>query len=138
MIDTLLVRKLIPTGVLTTAAIGLDATQLSFPRISSSDKAERRQNLTIDSLSPTVVRISHQPRTASNPIQRSLVAIDQTLTRKDALLNPISSVSFKVALQCDIPSGVTLAEFRAAAVLLLGLLAEADAANLTAIYNGEY
>lgn len=135
MNDTLSIKKLL------TAQIGtaqLDSTPLSFPRVMSSDSQARRQNLSIDSLSPTILRVSHVARSSKSNVQRSIVAIDQKLTRKDALSNPVGDTNFKVAFQCDIPSDITLAEFRAAVATLFGFLLEADAAMVTSVFNGEY
>lgn len=135
MLDTISAKALITS---TLDAANFDAANTrSFPRVASIDKSERRQSLHIGSLSPTVLRISHQPRKSDVDVQRSLVAIDQTLTRLDAQSNPIGSTKFKVAIQADIPSDVTLAEFRAAALLLFGFLLETDGAALTSVYNGE-
>jgi hypothetical protein len=123
--------------VLTTSAIALDSTQYAFPRVSSSDKQERRRNTAISSLSPTTLRISHQPRTAANRVQRSLAAIDQQLTRLDSSSNPVSVTNGSVAFQSNIPSDMTLAEYRAMCVLLIGFLSENDMANVDAQFNGE-
>lgn len=135
MNDTISVKPLLSAQIGNTQ---LDSVARSFARVVSEDTSHQRSNSNLGSLSPTVLRIAHQPRTVKSPIQRSLIAVDQTLTRLDATSNPISSVKFKVALQCDIPDGVTLAEFRAAAMVLFGSLLETDAALLTAVYNREY
>jgi hypothetical protein len=121
----------------------IGATQLpgaarSFPRVASPNSDYRRLSSHISSLSPTVIRVSHQPRSSKSTIQRSLFAVDQTLTRLDASSNPISKTTFKVAFQTDIPSDVTLAEWRAALSILFGALQESDGALLTAMYNGEF
>lgn len=122
----------------TISATQLPGSARSFPRVVSAQNDYRRQSAHIGSLSPTVVRIAHQPRTAKSDLQRSLFAVDQTLGRLDASSNPIGKSTFKVALQCDIPSDVTLAEYRTAMGLLLGALLESNGALVTAIYNGEY
>lgn len=122
----------------TTGATQLPGAARSFPRVVSSGDDYRRSSSHISSLSPTVIRVSHQPRSAKSAIQRSLFAVDQTLTRLDVSSNPISTTTFKVAFQSDIPADVTLAEWRAALSVLFGALLESDAALLTAIYNGEY
>jgi len=114
-------------------------TGRAFSRVASADaKVYRRANSAIGSLSPTTLRIAHQPRKGTNTVQRTLCAVDQLLTRVDALGNPISTTSFKAALQADLPQDVSLAEFRAAVDLLVGFLTENDGANITALYAGEY
>jgi len=70
-------------------------------------------------------------------MQRSLCAIDQTLSRLDATSNVISTSKFKVAFQTDIPSDVTLTEWREAVYLLIGILTESNGAVLDALYNSE-
>jgi hypothetical protein len=120
----------------------IGATQLpgaarSFPRVASSDGQYRRQSLHVSSLSPSIMRISHTPRKTQSAIQKSLLSLDQTLTRVDALGNPIGTTKFSVGFNLTIPGDVTLTEVRSAAAILLGFLLEADAANLTALYNAE-
>lgn len=135
MNDTVNIKPLLPAQIGSTQ---LDATARAFARITSEDSSWQRSNSVLGSLSPTTLRIAHQPRTTKSPIQRTLCACDQVLTRLDALSNPIGTNKFKVALQADIPEGVSLAEFRAAAMILFGFLLENNGANLDAIYGREY
>jgi len=135
MNDTQNVKAL---SISTIGGTQLPGSALAFPRVASSNSENRRTNYQIGSLSPTSLGISHRPRSVSSPVQRTLAYIDQKLTRIDAQSNPIGNTTVRVALQCNIPSDVTLAEFRAAASLLLGFLLETDGANLTALYNGEF
>lgn len=121
-----------------TSATNLPGSARSFPRVQSTDSQNRRQSLHISSLSPCVLRIGHQVRKNSTGVQKSICSIDQTLTRLDALSNPISSTKFSIAVQANIPGDVTLVEFQAAASILLGFLLETNAANLTALYNAEF
>lgn len=136
MNDTLSIKSL---AISTVGATQLPGSALSFARVASAKQTDHlRSNSAIGSLSPTVLRVAHQPRSAKSDVQRSLISVDQTLTRVDALSNPIGSVVINIALQTNIPSGVTLAEWRAAAAVLLGSLLATDGELLTAIYNGEY
>lgn len=110
----------------------------TFPRIASPSLNDtRRQSLHVGALSPCVIRVAHTPRTAKQNVQRSLVSIEQTLGRVDAQSNPIGSTKVSIALQCNIPSDVTLTEFREAFALLVGALLESDAALVTSVYNAE-
>lgn len=122
----------------TVGATQLPGSALAFPRVASSNTEQRRTNYSISSLSPTSLVISHRPRTTTNDVQRTLAYIDQKLTRLDAQSNPISDTIVRVGFQCNIPSDVTLTEYRAAVSLLLGFLTESDGANITALYNGEF
>jgi hypothetical protein len=121
----------------TISATNLPGAARSFPRVISEDSSYRRQSSHISSLSPTTIRVSHQPRKNGSK-QRTLCAVDQLLTRLDAQSNPIGTTDFKIALQMDIPSDVTLTEFRAAAAILFGLVLESDGAVLDMLYRGEY
>jgi len=134
MIDTISAKALISANI---DAAELDSTVRTFPRIASSGNEARRQSLHVSSLSPTTLRISHQPRKTATDVQRSLCAIDQTLARLDTSSNPIGETKFKVAFQTDIPSDVTKAEWRAAVMLLFGTLLESDGAMLDSLYNSE-
>lgn len=122
----------------TISATNLPGSARSFPRVASADSSHRRQSTHLGTMSPTVIRVSHQPRKNGSGKQRSLFAVEQTLTRLDASGNPIGVTDFKVAFQCDIPSDITLAEIRAAVAILLGALLENDAAGLDQVVNGEY
>lgn len=135
MNDTLAIKPLLPAQI---GASQLDSTAKSFPRVASSGKDHRRQNNYISSVSPTILSVAHQPRTAKSSTQRSFCYIEQSLARLDAQSNVISTDAFKVGLQCVIPSGVTLAEFRAAAMILFGALLEGNSAMLDQLYYGEY
>lgn len=135
MNDTITAHKLVSANI--TGSV-VDSTARSFPRVASNSGTEAlRQSLHVSSVSPCVLRISHQPRKSADGMQRSLCAIDQTLARLDASSNVISTSRFKVALQTDIPSDVTLTEWREAVYLLIGSLTESNGAVLDAIYNGE-
>lgn len=136
MNDTLAVKDLVMSTV---GATQLPGSARNFPRsISKKSNEWTRSSLHISSLSPTTIRVAHTPRINGGDKQRSLFAVDQVLTRLDASTNPVSTTSFKVAFQADIPSDVTLTEFRTAVSTLLGALLESDGANITALYNGEY
>lgn len=137
MNDTLAVKDLVMSTI---GATQLPGSARNFPRVASKRATEYlRQSSHISSLSPTVIRVAHNPRSNdAGSKQRSLIAVDQTLTRLDASSNPVSSTSFKVAFQCDIPSDVTLAEYRTAVSTLLGALLESDGALVTSMYYGEY
>jgi len=136
MNDTLSIKAL---AINTVGATQLPGTALSFPRVASTTSGTHlRQNTAIGSLSPTVLRVAHQPRTTKSPVQRSLIAIDQTLTRVDALSNPIGEDKITFASQCNISKGVTKAEFRAAAAIHFGAMLATDGELLDAMYNQEF
>lgn len=135
MNDTLSIKAYLPATI---DAAELDSTTRTFPRIASASINDtRRQSLHVSSLSPTVLRIAHTPRTAKNLVQKSLFSVDQTLTRLDASSNPIGTTKFKVGFITEIPADVTLAEWQAAKNLLIGALIESSGALADAIYNGE-
>jgi len=135
MNDTLSVKKILTNTI---DAGELDSTVRSFPRVASPKLNDAlRQSLHVGALSPTVIRVAHTPRSKGNTIQRSLFSLQQTLTRLDVGSNPIGSTSFKAGLTSEIPSDVTLAEYREGVALLIGALLENDGAMITAIYNGE-
>lgn len=119
-------------------AANLPGDARSFPRVASSDSSHLRRSTHLGSLSPSVLRIAHQPRKNGSGKQRSLLALDQTLTRLDSSNNPVGTVEFKVAFQCDIPEGVTADEFVAACQTLFGALLSNNAEGLKQILNGEY
>lgn len=135
MNDTLPVKDL---AMATVGATQLPGTARSFPRTFSSDGSYKRTSAHIGSLSPTTIRVSHQPRKTTTAKQRSLFALDQTLTRLDASSNPILVTDFTVAFQVSIPGDVTLAEYRTAVSTLCGALLESDGALITSLYNGEF
>lgn len=122
--------------VLTTARV--------FERIADANPNNHmRANSTLGSLSPTTLRISHSLRGGKNTVQKSLVQLNQTLTRVDALSNPIGEVGIVIKLTAEIPAGVTEAEFLAAAAVLIGGLTSTGGTlstlpSLGAIYRGEY
>jgi len=135
MNDQLTVKKILTNTISTDE---LDTTSRSFARVVSSRTGEYlRRSTHIGSMSPTDLRVSHQARTAGNNIQRSLIAVDQTLTRLDTSSNPIGKTRFKVALQTDIPDDVSQAEWLEAFALLIGALLETDAAIAKSIFAGE-
>lgn len=126
MNDTLLVKDLATSTI---GATQLPGAARTFARVASSDnKVHLRQSNHLGSLSPTVIRIQHTPRSSKSAVQRSVLALDQTLGRLDAQSNLLESVKFSIKIQSDIPEGVTEAEWKAALATLLGGLLEADAA----------
>jgi len=136
MDDTLSIKAL---DCSTIGATQLPGTALAFPRVvSSSPSVHLRRNSAISSLSPTDLRIQHTPRTAKSDLQRSLVSVDQLLTRLDTESNPVDEEHFSVKFQCDIPSGVTYEEFKAGFEILCGAILADDAALLYSVYQGEY
>lgn len=134
MNDTLSIKAL---AISTVGATQLPGTALSFSRVATSTNQSVRRNAAIGSLNPTDLRVSHQPRSAKTDIQRSLFKAEQTLTRIDALSNPIGEVKFGIGLQSDIPKGVTLAEWRAACAIVLGALLANDGELLNSMFYGE-
>lgn len=136
MNDTLSVKKLLSATITNTQ---LDVANVrTFARVTATKTENRRRSAHIHSLSPTDLVVSHIPRTIKNDTQRTLFALDQTLTRFDASTNPIKSTGFRAAVQFNINSDITLAEFREGVYLLLGSLTESDGALITALYNGEF
>jgi hypothetical protein len=135
MNDTLAVKGLLIASITNTQ---LDASAKNFPRVASNQSEYRRRSTHIHSLSPTDIVVSHVPRSGKNTVQRSRLAVEQTLTRFDAVPNPISAVKFSTALTIAIPEGVTQAEFVEAFRLLIGTLTESSSAVAVALYNGEY
>jgi len=111
---------------------------LTFVRVQSTNNRDSlRQNSAIHSLSPTQLRIAHQPISIKNPVQRSLVAVDQVLTRFDAQSNPIGQDKHKFAVQSDRTATTSLAEYRASAMLLFGQMLENNGAGIDAMYYGQ-
>jgi hypothetical protein len=136
MDDTLSIKAL---AISTVGATQLPGSALAFPRVvSGSQSVHLRRNSAISSLSPTDLRIQHTPRSEKSSVQRSLCSVDQTLARLDASSNQIDEDAFSVKLQADIPPGVTIEEFRAAAAILFGGLLANDGMLLNSIYYGEY
>lgn len=137
MNDTLNVKDL---AINTVGATQLPGSARAFARVESADpKIHLRSNSALGSLSPTVIRIAHQPRTNKSDIQRSIVACDQKLVRLDTSSLPTGVESmFTIALQTNIPSGVSLAEWRASLATLLGALLESDGALANQVYAGEF
>jgi len=134
MNDTLAVKDLVMSTV---GATQLPGAARNFARIVSGDDSYKRLSAHIGSLSPTTIRVAHQPRKNGLGKQRSLFALDQVLTRLDAQSNPILKTDFTVGLQSSIPADVTLAEYRTAVSTLAGALLADDGALITSIYNGE-
>lgn len=135
MDDTQSVKDL---DISTLDAANFPGSAKSFARIVSTKVGEAiRRNDGISSLSPTLMRVSHQPRVNGAGLQRSVMAIDQQLTRLDASSNPVSVTKFSVKFQADIPADVTLAEYQAGVKLLLGTLLGSSGANIDAIFRGE-
>ncbi len=135
MDDTLSIKDLDMT---TLDSANFPGSAKAFPRVASPNTDWRRQNLAIDSRSPSVFRITHTPISAKNAIQRSSFMLDQRLTRVDSDDNPISEDSFTVGLVLNRPSGVSEAEYLAGVQMLLGALVASSGSNLKALYNGEY
>jgi len=135
MNDTVNVKDL---ALSTVGATQLPGSARAFARIASSIQNQfLRLSSHLGSLSPTIMRIAHQPRKNGIGVQRSLFAIDQTLTRVDAQSNPISKNRVTVAFQVTVDEGVTLAEYRTACATLLGALTETDGALITSLYYAE-
>jgi hypothetical protein len=135
MNDTITAHKLVSANI--TGSV-VDATARSFPRVIGSNSSEAlRQSLHIGSMSPSVVRIAHQPRKSDVDVQRTLCALDQTLARLDAQSNVISTTRASVALQTNIPSDLSLTEWREMVYLLIGTLTESNGAVLDALFNRE-
>lgn len=135
MNDTLTPKAL---ALATISGTQLPGSARSYPRVSSVGDNHDRRSTHINSRSPSVIRVAHQPRTARNDVQRSLFGLLQTLSRDDVNGVQLSTVTFPINLQSNIPSGITLAEFRAAASELFGALLANDGELLTAMFNGEY
>ena len=135
MVDTITAQKILTNTI---DSGELDATVRSFPRtVSPSVNDAKRQSIHLGSLSPTVLRVAHTARSSTNKKQRSLMQIQQQLTRLDALSNPVSVTAFDIAIQTNIPADVTQAEWLEAFSLLIGALLAGDAALAKALYNGE-
>lgn len=139
MNDTLSVKSL---SVATLDAANFPGSAELFPRVVGLKQSEfSRTAYPIASLSPTTIRIAHEPSRGSAP-QRSLMSLDQVLTRLDGSSNPTGVVDrFSVALQLTKTDGVTEAEYLAGAYRLLGAaLADAGVTtgqNLIALYRKE-
>lgn len=120
MNDTLSIKTL--DGA-TIGATQLPGTAHTYARVASSDsKVHLRQSNHIDSLSPTILRIQHQPRTPKNDTQRSLISLEQIRNRVDALGNSIDQDYSGFKVQHETSSTTTLAEHRANAYELIGAL----------------
>lgn len=137
MNDTLNVKDL---AIATIGATQLPGSARAFARVASADpKVHLRQSSHIGSLSPTTLRISHQPRSAKTGVQRSLLSLDQTLTRLDASSQPTGVKStFSIALQSNIGDDVSLVEWRVGLATLLGAVLADDAALATELYEGKF
>lgn len=120
MNDTLSIKTL--DGA-TIGATQLPGAAHTYARVASSDsKVHLRQSNHIDSLSPTILRIQHQPRTPKNDTQRSLFSLEQIRNRVDALGNSIDQDFASVKFQHETSATTTLAEHRANAYELIGAL----------------
>lgn len=135
MNDTLSIKEL---STSTLDAANFPGTARSFPRVVSQTSEYLRQSTHVGDLSPCLLRIAHQPRSAKSNVQRSLIGIRQTLARLDAQSNPISYDQLDVNFQFVKPQGITEAEYLTAAKLLVGALLESDGALLKQMFNGEY
>lgn len=134
MNDTLSIKAL---AISTVGATQLPGSSLNFARVAAASAGSIRRNAALGSLNPTDIRVSHQPRSAKTEIQRSLFKIEQTLTRIDALSNPIGEVKFDIGIQSNIPKGVTLVEWRAGCALVMGALLANDGELLNSMFYGE-
>lgn len=137
MLDTLNVKDLLISAI---GATQLPGSARAFARVASADpKVYLRQSSHLGSLSPTTLRISHQPRSAKSSVQRSLVALDQVLVRLDSSSQPTGIRSeFTVAVQTNIGNDVSLAEWKSGLATLLGALLENDGALATEVYEGKF
>lgn len=135
MQDTLSIKSVIGTSIV---AANLESTAKSFPRVASTNRQMLRRWQSSDGLSPIEIKVSHEPRTEKSNVQCSLFGLNATYARKDALSNVISTDVVTVNISSRIPSGVTLAEFKSAVLLLAGALLESNGAIIEQIYNGEY
>jgi len=135
MNDTLSIKDL---TIASLDAANFAGTARTFARVASpSSTSYLRRSAHLGSLSPTDLRISHVPRSTKNDTQRSLFQMEQTLTRVDALSNPIGEVVFSSSDQANIPAGVTLAEFRALYLTKIGALLENNGALIDAMFYAE-
>lgn len=137
MLDTLNVKDLLISAI---GATQLPGSARAFARVASADpKVHLRQSSHLGSLSPTTLRISHQPRSAKSSVQRSLIALDQVLVRLDSSSQPTGIRSeFTVAVQTNIGNDVSLAEWKSGLATLLGALLESDGALATEVYEGKF
>ena len=135
MNDTLSIKDL---TIASLDAANFAGSARNFARVASpTQNTHIRRSSHLGSLSPTDLRVAHQPRSAKSEVQRSLFAFEQTLGRVDTLSNPIGEDKFSFALQANIPKGITLAEFRSLAMTAVGAMLENNAALLDAMYYGE-
>lgn len=139
MNDTLAVKDLSFAALTGTQFPG---SARNFARVVGSNDASQHLRLSnhvnVNGLSPTTLRVSHQPRKSGSGVQRSVFSIDQDLTRLDSSSNPVSKTRVSVKFQADIPQDVTLAEYQAAVALLFGALSENSGALITAVFNAEF
>lgn len=137
MNDTLNVKDL---AIATVGATQLPGSARAFARVASADpKIHLRQSSHIGSLSPTTLRIAHQPRSAKSNVQRSLLSLDQVLVRLDSSSQPTGIRSqYSIAFQTTIGNDVTLEEWQAGLATLLGALLENSAALATEIYQAKF
>lgn len=135
MNDSLTVHTLV--GAQVTGAV-VDATARTFPRVASRSSSDSlRQSLHVGSLSPTIIRIAHQPVKGTSET-RSLFGLKQTLGRVDGTANPIGSDNIQINMTSQLDkSRVTLAEYRTAVYLWAGALLENNGALIDSQYNGE-
>lgn len=136
MNDQLTVKSL--TTASTNVAGNYDSS-LPFNRIASASSAEGLRNcITLDGALTRTIRISHQPRSATKPIQRTLSAVDSIRMRVDGEGNPTGVVTrSKVALQADLPTDLLETEYISDLARIVGFLSEGDWANARALYRGE-
>jgi hypothetical protein len=144
MNDTLTIKKLTSSGL---TAEDFDAGN-SFARVHSGKTGTYLRKYTNSPASGDIVsetlRIAHQSRDGSSAVQRTVVANDYEITRRQAGVGGTFTVPTgildkgKAAFQFDLPRSVSYAEFEAYTLRIIGFLTENNCANLQALYNGEY
>lgn len=135
MNDTLSIKSL---ALSTIGATQLPGTAHDYARVASTDyKVHLRQSNHIGSLSPSVLRIQHQPRTTKSDMQRTVIALEQIRNRVDALGNTIDEEFNAVKFQSDIGRTTTLAEFRADVAELIGALTASDGALIDQLFYAQ-
>lgn len=112
-----------------------------FPRIASDDsKTAIRRHRDSNGRNAISLRIAHQTRKGSESVRHTLCALDHEIDRVDSSTGSVASTDrLSVKLQCDIPSGVSLQEFRDAVNLLIGVLKDTGAGNdiVASLFNSE-
>lgn len=136
MNDTLSVKAILPAQI---GASQLASTALDFSRAASTDKTSHvRVNTALGSLNPTFIRISHQMPTSKSNIQRSLLSVEQILSRVDAGGNVTAVLRPTCKLVQEIPQGVTEAEASALQNILTGAVCASSGALGTQVREGQF